>query len=276
MPSLQLSPGVAMNYRIDDFTDPWTQPETILMLHGTAESGMAWYKWVPHFARRFRVVRPDMRGFGDSTPMPQDFAWTLDLVVEDLLRLMDSLGAQQFHLIGAKLGGTIARALAGRHPERVITLAAVGTPPPTRARTDEMVAARLKFCEQHDFEKSARERMASRLGTAFPPEGVEWWAKFMARTPDSTHMGWIENISYSDISADLPRIKCPTLVIVTEKSDLGSVELTRAWQQKIANSKLLVLPGNSYHVAASHADQCAQAVLELIADSAGTTRRRPV
>lgn len=264
MPSLQLSPGMLMNYRIDDFTDPWTKPETILMLHGTAESGASWYGWAPHFARRFRVVRPDMRGFGDSTPTPRDFPWTLDIVIDDLLRLMDSLGATRFHLVGAKLGGTIARALAGRHPERVITLAAVGTPPPQRVRTDEMVAERLQFCERHDFEKSARERMASRLGTAFPPEGVEWWAKFMARTPDSTHMGWIENISYSDISADLPRIQCPTLVIVTENSDLGSVDLTRAWQQTIPKSELLVLPGNSYHVAASHAQQCALATLAFI------------
>lgn len=37
------------------------------------------------------------------------------------------------------------------------------------------------------------------------------------------------------------------------------------WQQKIPNSKLMVLPGNSYHVAASHAALCAQATLEFIA-----------
>jgi pimeloyl-ACP methyl ester carboxylesterase len=268
MPAFQLSPGIEMNYRVDDYTDPWTEPETILMLHGTAESGPAWYGWVPTLARRFRVVRPDMRGFGDSTPMPRDFAWSLDLVLDDLLRLMDSLGAKRFHLVGAKLGGTIARALAGRHPGRVITLVAVGTPVPTRKPTPEVLAERLQFCEKGEFEKSARERMASRLGTAFPPEGVDWWTKFMARTPDSTHMGWIENISYSDVGADLPRIECPTLIIVTEKSDLGSVEATRAWQQKIPNSKLMVLPGNSYHVAASHADQCAQATLDFITGAA--------
>lgn len=264
MPLLQLSPGVTMNYRVDDFTDPWTSPETVLLLHGTAESGAAWYGWAPHLARRFRVVRPDMRGFGDSTPMPRDFPWTLDLVIDDLLRLMDSLGSGRFHLIGAKLGGTIARALAGRHPNRVISLTAVGTPVPKRKPSDEVLAARLQVCERHDFESSARERMASRIGTAFSPEGVDWWAKFMARTPDSTHMGWIENISYSDISADLPRIKAPTLVIVTENSELGSVELTRAWQEVIPNSRLLVFPGNSYHVAASHADQCALAAMEFI------------
>jgi pimeloyl-ACP methyl ester carboxylesterase len=56
----------------------------------------------------------------------------------------------------------------------------------------------------------------------------------------------------------------PTLVITTEGSGLASVEETRAWQQIIPNSDLLVLPGNSYHVAASHAIQCAQATLAFI------------
>ena len=46
--------------------------------------------------------------------------------------------------------------------------------------------------------------------------------------------------------ADLSRkIACPTLVITTEESGLGTVEETRAWQQQIADSELLVLPGNS-------------------------------
>ena len=36
-----------MHYEVDDFTDPWRRPETVLMLHGNAESGLAWYAWVP-------------------------------------------------------------------------------------------------------------------------------------------------------------------------------------------------------------------------------------
>ena len=62
-----------MHYQVDDFADPWRTPDTILMLHGNAESGLAWYGWVPALARQYKVVRPDMRGFGASTPMPRDF-----------------------------------------------------------------------------------------------------------------------------------------------------------------------------------------------------------
>ena len=56
-----------MHYEIDDFTDPWREAETILMIHGNAERGQAWYGWVPTLAREFRIVRPDTRGFGEST-----------------------------------------------------------------------------------------------------------------------------------------------------------------------------------------------------------------
>jgi hypothetical protein len=42
------------------------------------------------------------------------------------------------------------------------------------------------------------------------------------------------------------------------------VDVTRAWQQTIPNSELRVLPGNSYHVAVSDAERCAQATLEFI------------
>ena len=53
MPTARITADLEMHYRIDDFTDPWREPETILMLHGNAESGAAWYGWVPHLARAF-------------------------------------------------------------------------------------------------------------------------------------------------------------------------------------------------------------------------------
>ena len=71
------SSDLVMHYRVDDFTDPWRNARTVLMLHGNAESGLAWYAWVPKLARQHRVVRPDMRGFGASTAMPRTIsnAW---------------------------------------------------------------------------------------------------------------------------------------------------------------------------------------------------------
>jgi 3-oxoadipate enol-lactonase len=265
MPQFRPTPDLDMHYEVDDFTDPWRRPETILLLHGNAESGLAWYAWVPKLARQFRVVRPDMRGFGQSSPMPEDYPWTLDRIIDDYCALMDHLGVARFHVVAAKIGGTIARAFAARRPERVMTLTVIGTPPPFREGNLEQVPAMIEAFRTKGVEYWASQNMGNRLGDAFPPEGVEWWTKFMGRTAASTQIGFMGPIASTDVRADLPKITCPTLVIVTEKSALGSVEQTRAWQQQIPDSELVVLPGNSYHVATTHADQSADATLAFIA-----------
>jgi len=263
MPTARIAPDLKMHYLIDDYTDPWRDPETILLLHGNCESSAAWSGWVPHLARSLRVVRPDMRGYGASTPVPRDFPWSLDIVIDDFIKLMRTLGIERFHLVGAKIGGTIARRFAARCPERVRTLTVVGSPPP-KYDVAARVASLTAEIEQHGVEDWARRTMAGRLGSRFPPEGVEWWVQLMGRTPVSSQICFIKNIPNADITADLPRIQCPTLVITTEGSGLASVEDTRAWQLKIPHSRLLVLPGDSYHVAASDPDRCARETLDLV------------
>lgn len=268
MPSLRVSPDCTLHYVVDDYSDPWREPQTILMLHGNAESGAAWYGWVPVLARHYRVVRPDMRGFGASTPMPRDFPWTLDRICDDYIAVLDALGVARCHVVAAKIGGTIARHFAARNPERFLTLTVAGTPVPKRA-----VGSRAELVAEFETKGVAhwaRRTMTGRLGSRFPPEGLEWWIQFMGRTAVSTQVGFIPAIADSDITAALPRIKCPTLVVTTEGSALGSVEEVRAWQRMIPRSELLVLPGNSYHVAASDPERCAQAALDFIKRHAGS------
>jgi len=263
MPMLQLSPGVDMFYRVDDYTDPWRKPETILLCHGNNESHLALYGWVPHLAWHYRVVRPDMRGFGESTPMARDFPWTLDVVIDDYVKLMDHLGIERFHLVGAKIGGVINRAFAARRAERVQTLTVVGSPPPVRADAATR-AARVKEVEELGIEHWARRSMGARLGSKFPKEGVEWWIQYMARTSMASEAGFAATINFSDISADVKKIKCPMLVITTQESGLASVEQTRAWQEQVPHSELVVLPGDSFHAAATDPDACAQALLDFV------------
>ncbi len=275
MPIARIKPDLDMHYVIDDFTDPWRKPETILLLHGNAESSAVWFGWVPHLARRYRVVRADMRGFGASTVMPRDFPWSLDLIVDDYVQLLQQLNVDRFHLVGAKLGGTIARRFASRFPQRVRTLTVAGTPPPRR---EGIAATRPALVKEFETEGGvahwASRTMAGRLGSRFPAEGAQWWINLMGRTAASTQVGFSTKISPTDITDDLPRITCPTLVITTEGSALGSVDVTRAWQQMIPNSRLLVLPGNSYHVAASDADRCAQETLAFISGEDAATPAR--
>ena len=112
--------------------------------------------------------------------------------------------------------------------------------------------------------------MGSRLGEGFPPAGIAWWADLMGRTDMESQIGFMSHIETADIRADLPNIACPTLVITTEGSGVASVEETRGWQERIAGSELLVVPGGSYHVAASDPDRCARETLAFIERRAPT------
>src|ERR1700733_12629293 len=82
-----------LHVEVDDFTDPWSEREAILLLHGFAESGRAWFAWVPRLARGYRVVRPDLRGFGASPVPPRaaERTWSVQEFADDIARLLDEL-----------------------------------------------------------------------------------------------------------------------------------------------------------------------------------------
>ena len=256
---LELSPGVRLRYRLDDFTDPWTKPETVVCVHGFGESGESWRAWVPHLARRYRVIRIDQRGFGESTPMPEDFAWTLDVLVDDLERVVTELGNGPVHLIAAKIAGTVVMRFAATRPQLTRSVTVVGSMSKGPPGVDEW----LEYLKTHSMEEWARKTMPPRLGTDMPPEAVESWVQLTSRTPKSTALGLFKVVSGIDVTPDLPRIKCPVLVITTD-SKRRPVAKTREWQSLLPNSELVALPGDAYHPAASAPDTCARATLEFL------------
>src|SRR5438094_673074 len=95
--------GASVHYEDDSFGDPWLQPETVLLIHGVAESSRAWYAWVPHLARAMRVLRPDLPGFGRSS-VPGGYDWSTKSFAATLKGFLDNLGADRVHVVGAKLG----------------------------------------------------------------------------------------------------------------------------------------------------------------------------
>ena len=259
--SLDRPDGCKLYYRVDDFTDPWCAPETVLFVHGLAESGEAWRAWVPHFARRYRVVRVDLRGFGRSTPMAADFKWSMDVLLDDLIALIRHLGCERVHLIGAKSGGSMALKLAADHPELVQTLIGV-TPPVTSAAG---VDAWLDQIEKHGVRDWARQTMQGRLGSKISQAEFDWWVdNVQGKTPVSTLRGYLRWVPGLDIRADVEKIACPTLIITTTGSGLRTVDSVKAWQKRIKGSQLLVLEGDAWHAAGAYPDRCAQAALKFL------------
>jgi pimeloyl-ACP methyl ester carboxylesterase len=70
---------------------------------------------------------PARPGFGQS-PLPADYDRSTKQIAGDIVRLMDALKVDRFHLVGAKIGGSTAMQLAADYPDRVRTLAVFGSP----------------------------------------------------------------------------------------------------------------------------------------------------
>lgn len=256
---IRVSDDCELAVRIDDYCDAWQAKPPIVMLHGLAESGEAFRRWVPYFAAHHLVVRPDLRGFGESTPMKAGYDYRFVQLGEDIIRLLDALKLERVFLIGGKIGGTLAMHLAANHARRVLAVAAVGAPASLTSFRERAPAWRKQIREQ-GVEPWVRETTEGRLGTSLPPPAIEWWVRLMSKTKASTLESFLRMVPTVDVTADLPRIQCPVLVITTTGSGLGSVESVRAWQETIPHSKLEVLRGDSYHVAATDPDKCASLV----------------
>ena len=95
--------------------------EVVLLLHGWPQSWYAWRNVIPPLAERYRVIAPDLRGFGDSSKPATGYD-TLT-VGGDIVRLLDHLGIARAHLVGHDFGAVTAYAIAAEWRDRVVSLA---------------------------------------------------------------------------------------------------------------------------------------------------------
>jgi len=103
--------------------------QPVLLLHGSGPGVTAWANWrlvIPALAENFRVIAPDMVGFG-YTERPADIDYTMDVWVRNAIDLLDALEIEKTHLVGNSYGGALALALTIRHPERVERLVLMGS-----------------------------------------------------------------------------------------------------------------------------------------------------
>ena len=258
---LEVSPGVNLYCQVQDFTDPWSEAPTIVMVHGFAESSASWFAWIPYLARKFRVVLFDMRGYGKSTPMPSDFSWTMDCLLDDITAVAKSYSLDQFHIIGAKSGGSLVLQYAVKNPEKVISVVSV-TPPVVGAKA---VPDWLKQIDEEGVKPWAKATMPGRLGTKASSQEIDWWVDHVqGLTPESTLLGYLKWVPKLDLREEVLKVLCPTLIITTSGSGLRTVQSVEEWQSKMHQSSLLVVEGDAWHAAAAYPDICANAAIEFL------------
>ena len=137
--SAQIS-GMKTNY-LDEGTGA-----PVVLVHGSGPGVSAFANWertIPVLAKHFRVIAPDLAGFGLTIP-PNDVTYGLDLWTNHLVGLLDRLGIERASFVGNSFGGGIALALAVRFPERVERLMLMGTAgldyvPPIYPRVDPAI-----------------------------------------------------------------------------------------------------------------------------------------
>lgn len=262
MPRLSVTPAAEINCLIDDFTDPWEEAETVLLVHGLAESSAVWWAWMPHLIRRWRVARIDQRGFGKSTPMPEDFAWSVDVLADDIGQVIRQVAPKGVHLVGAKIAGPVVIRAARRHPELIRTLTLVGVPV-----QGPKEAEWLDLVEREGVRPWAAATMDARLA-GMSRAMKDWWIGLMAATPHSTMLGFLRFVSSIDVRDDLARLRCPVLV-VTSDSPRRPIATVTKWQKTIPDSRLVIVPGDGYHAAATEPGACAGALAAFIAERSG-------
>jgi len=97
----------------------------LLLLHGNPINHVTWYAVAARLARRYHVVLPDLRGYGDSSlpePGPNHINYSFRTMAEDMVEVMESLGHRRFFLAGNDRGARTSHRLCLDHPDRVMKL----------------------------------------------------------------------------------------------------------------------------------------------------------
>ena len=265
MPKMRTDDGVELNYEIDDFRDPWiTEPgDTILMSHGFSRSMKFWVQWVPALSRKCTVVRYDIRGCGESSVPPEAATWSAERLAMDALNLIDHLGIEKVHWLGFESGGIWGVVFASTYHDRIKSLTLCNTPPSVGARRD--LSMRSDALEKVGLRQWLVDTNSSRFDlSTVDPKLLEWHVAEHSKTPDQVAQS-IRPIAESvDLSAALPRIKVPTLIMVGDRSPPSPLAGQIFMQKQIPNARLKVFPNIASSIHLLIPDQCLDEVLGFL------------
>lgn len=217
MPTLERAGKPGLHYEIDDFTDPWRNAPVMILQHGYGRSSQFWRSWVPYLSRFFRVVRPDLRGHGQSHVDPATYSsFTVDTYVEDIVDVIDMLGGGQAHYCGESFAGILGMVLGADHPRKLRTLSMVSAP--LTISTSLRDAWNCGFGSLREaLEKLGNVEWArqTNASTRFPPGtdpgAIEWYAREMAKTPAEVLITFFDLICKSSAGPYLSRVSTPML-----------------------------------------------------------------
>jgi 3-oxoadipate enol-lactonase len=239
-------------------------PRTVALLNGIAMSVSHWKPVTERLAAAgWRVLCHDMRGQLLSDK-PGDY--TLEGHARDLAALMDRLGIPKLHVLGTSYGAEVGLAFARDFPDRTESLILVDGVSEADALLTATVESWLRAARADPglfyrtiipwnysagYIEANREALDKREAVirSLPPEYFEAFA------------GLCEAFLKIDLTKDLGRIRCPTLVVVADKDILKHRGFSEILVRGIPGSRLVVIPGAGHAVVVEKPDAVADAAL---------------
>jgi len=249
-----------LHYDVVKIAAPWhPAPETIIFHHGIGADAGIWKKWLPWLADKYEIVVFDMRGYGQSRMSPEGFTWSLELLAQDVFAVADAAGAENFHLVGESIGGTIALQCALTQPGRIRSItvsngAHIGS---TIQRTNEWKAR----IEKHGIEAWSDQFLRDRFfDGAVAAEELAWYSQCQRSWPVESILNALSVLVGTDLTVQLSSIRCPALLLHGDSSPFIPASVMAELHALLPRSSLQIFAHARHGLPFSHAAQCAGAL----------------
>ncbi len=255
--------GISFNYWLEG---PANAP--VVMLSSSLATNLSmWDPQVPTFTSRYRVLRYDMRGHGE-TDAPEG-AYTLHLLADDVRALLRALGIARTHFVGLSIGGMIGQTLGLESPQILQSLVVCDTtsrmPPESRGMWEERIqVARTQGMEPH-VETTINRWFTDPFRKAHP-EAVDPIRAMIRQTKPTGYIGCCHAIMSLNFTDRLHEIAVPTLVVVGEDDPSAPVAAARTIHERIKGSELAILKSASHISNVEQPDAFNRSVLSFLAN----------
>jgi 3-oxoadipate enol-lactonase len=263
MATATLPDGARIGYDEYDFSPPWETAEPVVLVHGFSKNRRFWYGWISSLAARYRVVRLDQRGHGDSSQVDRGFQMALRPFSQDLADFLDALGIQSAHFVMAEFSSTVAMDFAAAFAPRIRSLTLPGFGYNYRdAPVDTASWARL--AEEQGAEAWARETNRYRLPDSAPQAMRDWYIREQGRMPGWFLAALFRWTATLDLTDSLASIKAPTLILAGGDARQGTLAHARYAEKTIPDCRLTVLEAMPFNVMSAAPERCVAETLQFI------------
>ena len=229
----------------------------VVFSNSLGTTGVMWDAQAAALSDRFRVLRYDARGHGE-TPAPPG-PYTVGDLAGDVLALLDRLEIERVSFCGLSIGGMTGMWLGVNAPERIDRLAICCTG--MQLPTAEMWTERAALVREKGMEAVIDATIERWFTPAFPQRSPEVVARireiFIATDPEG-YAGCCEALAEFDMRGQLDAIRAPTLVIGGDDDPVGTPERIAAIGDEVPDSRVVILPNARHLAAVEQADAVTQ------------------